>query len=330
MALGQEVRSLLNKSTEQTAAKTVKRATELTELLPDHPYPWVLLGLSGISARDLKLAENGFSRALILDPENVSALLGLGDVARYTGKVPIAVKLYRKAFMVSGESLAADRLAQLEISLGRYDTANTVLASAFLGHPENDRIRNNLAVTLDLAGNRAQALEMLDGNLSHEPDLLRTRAMIHLKEGHPQTAAGDLEASLSEKDADRDGRMLLGILNLQRGELEAAEAIFSEVISFYPDYPDGYLNLGFVKRRMGKFTDTALIYNKGIELAESADLHLNLGVLKELYLGSPADAVVHYRKFVQLRGAGADRVSSWISYLESISEKPAAKEDPGR
>ncbi len=325
VALADEVRSLLIQSSDQAAELAVKRAGELIELLPNHPYPWVLLGLSGISTGDLVTAENGFTRALNLDPDDIIAMLGLGDVARITGKAPIAVKLYRKAYLSSGDPLAADRLAHLEISLGHYDNANTVLNSAYLKHPENDRVRNNLAVTLDLAGNRTEALELLNKKVLVGPELLRTRAMIHLKEGHPQTAAADLEGSFETDDTDRDGKMLLGILNLQRGELEAAEQNFREITSLYPDYPDGYLNLGFVLRRAGKFHEAARIYTEGTEVAESADLYLNLGVLKELYMGSPSEAVIHYRKFIQMRGAGSDRVNSWISYLESVADLAVAE-----
>lgn len=318
-----EVAVLLKEHRSDQAVLALVKAREITQRSPRDPYAWVLLGLAGAASGSRTDAEEGFSEALLIDPENIHALLGLGDIALAKGDAEYAKKLYKMPYEMTVDPLAANRLAHLEISDGHYDAAYSILSKAFDKHNDNIVIRNNLAVSLELAGKRAAALKVLETQTPY-PDLMMTTAMVELKEGHAEKASEYLERTIKDKGRSAEGLLLLGILNLQRGDLKAAVGNFKEVISDDPENPEAYLNLGLTLRRQGRFTEAARIYARGIKARETADLHLNLGVLNELYLGNPDAALSHYRKFVELKGAGSDRVNGWINYLMSITPPQTA------
>ena len=94
---------------------------------------------------------------------------------------------------------------------------------------------------------------------------------------------------------------------------------FRKAIEAAPDKHEGYLNLGLSLRRQGLFTEAEKIYLQGIEAAPHPDLHLNLGVLYELYRGDNMKALHHYRSYLETGGGASDRVEGWVQYLEGVT-----------
>jgi tetratricopeptide (TPR) repeat protein len=193
-------------------------------------------------------------------------------------------------------------------------------------HPEDVTTRNNLAVVLDMSGKTSEALDLLENSTADNPEIFKTRAMIQLKEGHLDLAGKDIESSFAKGSAGPESLHLLGILNLQRGKLSAAEESFRNIIGKYPGYYEGYLNLGLTLRRQGRFKEASVVYVEGIAATGDPDLYLNLGVLYELYLGKPERALDNYRKFIELEGAESLRINGWIGYLSGLQSVLKKKE----
>ncbi len=303
---------------------TVARARELTEILPGHPYPWVLLGLASLAEDDLPTSTSAFNRALELDADHSTALLGLGDVAGRKGNLAEMEDYYEKAWKSSGDIEAANRLAYIKIKNRQPDIARSILQEAVKNHPEDVIARNNLAVVLDMSGITSEALDLLEYSAASDPGIFETRAMIQLKEGHPDLAGTDIESAFAKGSTGPESLLLLGILNLQRGDLSAAEGNLRDFTGKYPGYYEGYLNLGLTLRRQGRFKEAEAVYSEGIAATGAPDLYLNRGVLNELYLGRPEPALDNYKKFIELEGAESLRIKGWIGYLSGLRtvEKP--------
>lgn len=293
----------------------------LVDDLPSHPYPWLLRGLTLRRSGELPAAKDALLRALELDPELVSAYLYLGIIAGEQGDVADAEFFLGQAWNNLGDRDAARYLAYLKLLMGQPDSARELLHSIPADNPGDAGSINNLALAFTLTGMDREALELLDRvhDELHGQALLETRALVELREGRIDLAAEDLEERLSLAPPDPDTILLLGILNLQRGNLEAAEESFREVIAVSPSEPAGYVNLGLTLRRMGRFKDAERQYLAGIEAADHPDIHLNLGVLYELYLDAPGKALEHYRMFNEKHGGGSQRVLGWINYLAGIA-----------
>ncbi|NOY86507.1 MAG: tetratricopeptide repeat protein [Deltaproteobacteria bacterium] len=300
----------------------------LTKVLPSHPYPWLMLGLAALNEGKDAMARRAFQNALQLDAGNPTALLGMGDLAEKTGNMSDAEKYYARVFKSTGNIQAAERLAYMRVKNGRPDNAIPVLQPVFDRANSSEMVRNTLAVALDLAGLSSEALDILGHDDYNNPTLFGTRAKIELKEGRPDLAEEDLERLFNRDPGGPETVLLLGVLNLQKGNLPVAEENFRKFIELTPQSPDGYLDLGLTLRRRGRFRDAESVYEDGINATDDPDLHLNLGVLYELYLGSPEKALAHYRKFSGSRGGGSERVQGWIDYLAGRAGSRPEKERP--
>ncbi|GEM_PF-1367883 len=110
------------------------------------------------------------------------------------------------------------------------------------------------------------------------------------------------------------------------GQLDKATDAFKKTVKLFPDYPDGYLQLGFGLQALKKFNSAIEAYQKGLNLSPyhkfGAEAYYNMSVSADK-LGRGADAIVYLKKALQ---AYTDRndypgVFQAGSYLEVLSNK---------
>jgi tetratricopeptide (TPR) repeat protein len=74
--------------------------------------------------------------------------------------------------------------------------------------------------------------------------------------------------------------------------------------------------LGITYRNLGRFRDAEAVYRSSLEAApDRAATHRNIGVLLDLYLQQPAEALPHFEQYLALTGAADKQVSGWIAEL---------------
>lgn len=138
-----------------------------------------------------------------------------------------------------------------------------------------------------------------------------------------------------------------------------AEAIFEELTRVLPQQPEAHFNLAWVKQQLGKhaevgthvaeglklrpneipayllfalserelgrFLNAESVYLAALAIAPGDDrLHLNLGILYDLYLQRPREALEQYRYYQRLQAAPSPQVGGWIVAMERAAAKPAA------
>lgn len=85
---------------------------------------------------------------------------------------------------------------------------------------------------------------------------------------------------------------------------------------------------GRVARAAGDLNAAAEAYAAGLKLApDDAELHLDAGVLAEIYLGQPQQALAHYQAHVAAGGSRSDEAKQWIELLQASSAAPVASEE---
>jgi tetratricopeptide (TPR) repeat protein len=309
------IRRTLNTGREVELQQTLR----LIELMPDSSYGRFLAGSVYLRNKDIENARVQFIRASELDPANDHALSALGDMALEAGDLTEADQYYSKAHEAAPSNVTANRLALLRIRGGYLESAKEILEEALTGDPADVMTRNNLAIAMDMMGTTSEGISILARDEMTDPRILRTMALLQLKVGRPERAAMDLktvyDAGISEGEW-----LLMGAVDLQQGKLSPAEDKFRSAIVAQPSGYEGYLNLGLTLRRQGRFTEAEKTYREGLARASHPDLHLNLGVLYELYRGEPSLALEQYRKYLELEGPASDRVRGWVEYLEGILE----------
>ncbi len=109
----------------------------------------------------------------------------------------------------------------------------------------------------------------------------------------------------------------LGLLAMRRGQwpqaLEQLEAAQARAGGHA-----GVLDaLGISYRNLGRFRDAEAAYRASLAAApDRAAAHRNIGVLLDLYLQQPAEALPHFERYLALTGASDKQVSGWIAELK--------------
>lgn len=153
-----------------------------------------------------------------------------------------------------------------------------------------------------------------------------------------------------------DDALVVAIGLLKAGDFRQAEANLEEIVKVRPDLVEAYFNLGWARfqlkkcrdaipalqeglkqrpaeiaavnliaicqRTLGLFAEAEKTYQQGLLLAPDNDkLHLNIGVLYDLYLFRPDLALEHYRRFQTLQQTPDAKVAGWIALLERMDGK---------
>jgi tetratricopeptide (TPR) repeat protein len=122
-----------------------------------------------------------------------------------------------------------------------------------------------------------------------------------LSDNHPELVAPQLN---------------LAILYAEDGRNAESEALLLRLLESNPSQPEAWNQLGVIRRRDGRFKGADEAYLSALRLdPDYAPAHRNRGVLLDLYLNRPEEALEHYRKFIALSG-GDSEVERWVAELE--------------
>jgi lipoprotein NlpI len=156
-----------------------------------------------------------------------------------------------------------------------------------------------------------------------------------------EAVAGEPVPAAAQASYDR------AVQALAAGDATEAELELEQLILEYPDFPGPYVNLaivymhgdredeaeqalaralaldpasapannqlGILRRQQGRFADAEQAYEAAIAAdADYALAYYNLGVLLDLYLHQPAEALAKYQRYQELRGEPDETVAKWI------------------
>lgn len=108
-----------------------------------------------------------------------------------------------------------------------------------------------------------------------------------------------------------------GLAAMQAGDDEAAIAAMVRAVELRPGNASWQNRLGVLLRRNGEFERAEEAYQAALSADNAyANAHLNLGILYDVYLQRPEQALSHYRQYQTLSGQPDDEVALWITDLE--------------
>lgn len=139
-----------------------------------------------------------------------------------------------------------------------------------------------------------------------------------LDENNLEGALKEAQALVAARPTAPDGHVVLGIVYRKMGKLEEAIKEYEEALSREPDDEWGVANLGIAYRHSGKFSKAAALYEGFLQRnPKSALVHYNAGILYEVYIGDPVNALKHYMEYLNVGGDRQQEVNSWITVLAS-------------
>ncbi|HSW13145.1 MAG TPA: tetratricopeptide repeat protein [Solimonas sp.] len=148
-------------------------------------------------------------------------------------------------------------------------------------------------------------------------------ALALLKNGQPQPARDILLALAREQPELSAPLTALGMLYAQGRQRDQAIATFSKAVAANPANAIALNWLGSLQREAGNYAAAEQSYRRAIAVrADYAAPHLNLGILYDVSLQRPQQALASYRSYLQVSGSENLIVSAWIRELESAQPAP--------
>ncbi|BCX88707.1 hypothetical protein MIN45_P1076 [Methylomarinovum tepidoasis] len=263
---------------------------------------WLALGKA-----DKAKAE--YDRALELDPKNPRGKLGLARLAAAKGDTDKALGLVEEALQVAPEDGLLWRFeAELHRRHGELKQAEEAYTKAIKYRPDNAADRANRAlVRTDLKKFAAAAkdIEMLHREapkffLTHFAD-----GYLKFTQGKTEEAKESLEQALALNDRYPFTYFYLGLLHLNLGELEQADARLSRFKAALPGSVQTHEALALVKYRQKDYAAARSLLMP-VLLSQPDNLFaLNLMANIELASGHPQEGMKYLEKMAELEPGSA-------------------------
>ena len=109
----------------------------------------------------------------------------------------------------------------------------------------------------------------------------------------------------------------LGIIAEKRGDAEQAKHWYEKALAIDPAQPEALNQMGVLNREAGQFERALEYYQRALRADDSLpQVHYNLAILYDLYLGDYRNAIKHYERYQNLSQADSERVAQWITDLK--------------
>jgi len=143
-------------------------------------------------------------------------------------------------------------------------------------------------------------------------------ALAALKSGQTSAAQSALQQLTRDYPSLAAPWINLGLIELKAGRNDAALNYFQQAVNHDAKSAVAQSYLGLGLRQAGKFKEAESAYLAALGAdANYAQAHYNLGVLYDLYLQRPEQAVEQYESYQALLGTPDAKVASWIKDLKA-------------
>jgi tetratricopeptide (TPR) repeat protein len=157
-----------------------------------------------------------------------------------------------------------------------------------------------------------------------DPDARFKAALDLMKQGQTQ----DAETALTDliKDFPQYSGPLteLGMIYVKSKRMDLAASAFAKAIANNSQNAVAYNWQGILFREANSYTRAEQSYLRALSINSNyANAHLNLGILYDVYLKRPDDALQQYKEYQRLGGADDLRVLVWVADLEKAKAAAA-------
>jgi len=208
-------------------ANAVEEYDKVTQLNPKDTESWIMLGRLQRARQNQAGAEQAFEKALVSDPDNEDALVGLAAVYLDRNDSEAAAQMFRRAAEKNPSAASWQRLAGTYEQLRQYDLAAETIQKALGFNPANAaELRKALAQDLLNAGKFTDAVEAYQAVAQDDPN----DAQAHLRISQIYMQLGDLAKARQEADkagtiSGNDPEVRFNEITLLQAEGKPREAI---------------------------------------------------------------------------------------------------------
>ncbi len=174
-------------------------------------------------------------------------------------------------------------LARVYLDSRRYQDALPLLEELVKNSPHEARFQQNLAHCHFAMGHRAEAKAILEQLIAYEPPAQKPPQS---EDGSPSPAAKVVEpAEAAPSPSPRARRpwadLLMGIIQFEEGDMDAALASLLKAESADPRLPDLHLRIGQTYLRLRRTTDAERAFLQALDIdGDSPEAHLGLAMVR--------------------------------------------------
>ncbi|MCZ6641358.1 MAG: sulfotransferase [Gammaproteobacteria bacterium] len=247
----------------------------------------------------LPQAERLYRQILNVAPSHPEALHYLGVIELQVGRYEEAVSLIGKVVgLQPANHDAMVNLGNALQALGRNDEAIKSYQQALTLQPGSGAIHANLGNALLANGEIDQAIERYEAALLNEPGLTEARrnlANALLTHAQPDEALRHILIAARANPGAIEIQVSMGNILQDLGRHDDAIACFKAVIEARPDSAPVHCNLGNVLKDVGRLPEATKHYERALELDPNyAEAHYCLGRVRQ-YLGDNEQASSEFR-----------------------------------
>lgn len=201
------------------------------ERYPDSPAPFIGLGRTASAKGQTQRATAAFRAALKREPESSAARLGLGKALLADDRLTAALKQFNVVIRNGAEDHRPYLAKGVTLDLlGRHEAAQSTYRDGLKVAPNNVALRNNLGLSLALAGNYRPAMRQLEAvtrDPTAPPRARQNLALVYGMAGQTRRAAAAAAEDLSPDVVERNLAYYQAIRKLRGGASRADNAAAS-------------------------------------------------------------------------------------------------------
>lgn len=194
---------------------------------------------------NLRSAQAAIGEHLLVEPDDPIGLELAGDIAAAMNDSSMATELYRSAVTNSSPASVSlyEKLARQWMNAGAPFAAADVLRESVGDHPENPKVRADLAGLVASLGMTRDAAEHLRWLLRRGQGGLN-ELIVLANLNIPQTDAQTCQYALKYKPNDLRPKFALAVVDAYEGDFEAVAAKLAEVTDKHPKFPAAWALYG--------------------------------------------------------------------------------------
>lgn len=297
---------LLGQQGKQVEAEALIARAEQT--FPNDPAIYAALGELSANRGSFDEAVKHFDRAITLDPKNTGLHFSRGIALRQARRFDEAASEFD---LVEKESrdypgLALERGNLFETS-GQSEAALKAYERALAEAPDDLDLKLRVACGKASAGKGKEVVEQLKPLLEARPNSAEVNfcqglALLNLGQDLP-LARTYLERAMSRDPSRAKHHLYVGWVNLEIGDLTAANRALNQAISLDTTLADAYYKRGELRVKQRAVRDALVDLNRALELAPSrVEVHAQKA-LAFLELGQEPQAIAEFELAVHASGA---------------------------
>lgn len=142
-------------------------------------------------------------------------------------------------------------------------------------------------------------------------------ALHAIEAGNTQEAARILETLIKHFPDYQTPYVTLGLVLKKLGRFDEAEINYRHALKLNKNYAEAYNQLAVMYREQGKLDQALQTYEQGLAITPNhPGLNLNLGILYDLYLRQPQQALLRYKTYYEEVPDTNIPVKLWITDLQ--------------